>query len=514
MQTWGGAILHQLYNTSSATEALYGADGQNTSLSVNFVATKNGFSYPLDLLVLDSESTNGSAEYIEFTTNGEGWKIVETYNGGGVWTGIGTNVVKTTNTEIPGANTIFHSIGATQVDINISAGGRQAFAFGTWLKCDTDNDGIVNYLDIDSDNDGITDLIESQGNTYIPPSGNDIDNDGLDDAYDNNTGSTDPTLSAGITAVNTDGTGNPDFLDIDADDDGIPDNIEGQITASYVPPSGTDADGDGLDDAYDNNNSSHDPILSAGISPVNTDGTDNVDYLDLDSDNDGILDIQENSDTDNTLSGTDTDDDGLDDNFDTDNVNWDVNDNINDPNPSTLGDEDNDVDANGNNAIPFSGDVDYRDATEICNNGIDDNGNGDIDCNDSDCGQVTISNVTVGTCINHPYADVATLDVTVTWTATINEKIEVTIDNKTEYIDVPGGTTSPATVSFVVPADGSSNNSITANFTGYTCQGTTTYTAASPCSNNGLTCSILYLCGDFKGADADAFDHGCNILME
>ena len=53
-----------------------------------------------------------------------------------------------------------------------------------------------------------------------------------------------------------------------------------------------------------------------------------------------------------------------------------------------------------------------------------------------------------------------------------------------------------------------SNNSITANFTGYTCQETTTYTAANPCSNDGLTCSILYISGDFKGADADAFDHG------
>ena len=262
--------------------------------------------------------------------------------------------------------------------------------------CDTDGDNIPNHLDIDSDNDGITDLVESQGNSVTVPSGNDIDNDGLDDAFDNNTNSTDPTLSAGINPVNSDGTGNPNYLDIDADDDGIPDNIEGQTTAAYIPPSGTDTDGDGLDDAYDNNNSSHDPILSLGVSPVNTDSQDNVDYLDNDSDNDGIPDIQENGDTDNTLAGTDTDNDGLDDNFDTDNVTWDVNDNINDPNPSTLGDADGDIAADGNNAVGMTSDVDYRDAfsPENCSDGVDNDGDGDIDCADSDCAPV-ITNVNI-----------------------------------------------------------------------------------------------------------------------
>jgi hypothetical protein len=383
------------------------------------------------------------------------------------------------------------------------------YLYTSCVAIDTDGDGITDDLDIDADDDGITDLVESQGNNYTAPSGVDSDNDGLDDAFDNDIGNIDPTLSAGITPVNTDGTGNPNYLDIDADDDGIPDNIEGQTTANYIPPSGIDLDNDGLDDAYDNNTSNQNSVLSAGISPVNTDGTDNVDYLDLDSDNDAIPDIQENGDIDNTLSGNDTDNDGLDDNFDSDNVNWDVNDRINDPNPSTLGDSDNDVAADGNNAIPLSGDVDYRDAPEICNNGIDDDGDGLIDCADPECGKITISNKTLSACINHPYADVATLSVTVTWGAgTPNEIIEVSIAGKTEYIDVPNGATSPATVSFVVPANGSTGNTITAKFKTYTCQATTTYNAPVACSNDKLNCSMLYICGDSKGSDADAFDHG------
>lgn len=152
---------------------------------------------------------------------------------------------------------------------------------------------------------------------------------------------------------------------------------------------------------------------------------------------------------------------------------------------------------------------------EICDNGLDDDGDLLVDCADPDCAGVTISNVVVGSCIDQPYADVTTLDVTVTWlTPSPNEKIEVTIDNKTEYIDVPGGATSPTTVSFVVPADGSAGNSITANFAGYTCQDTDTYNAASPCSSDELGCSVLYICGDSKGSDADAFDHGLMTYID
>jgi hypothetical protein len=147
--------------------------------------------------------------------------------------------------------------------------------------------------------------------------------------------------------------------------------------------------------------------------------------------------------------------------------------------------------------------------SEICNDGFDNDGDGLVDCADPDCGVVTITNKTVSSCINHPYADVATLNVTVSWSSgSPNKKIEVKISGKTRYIDVPGGTTSPATVSFVVPADGSTNNVISTNFETFTCQTTTTYNAPAACSTDKLACSMLYICGDSKGADADAFDHG------
>ena len=197
-------------------------------------------------------------------------------------------------------------------------------------SCDFDGDGIANSEDLDSDNDGILDVVEA-GNGSL-----DIDNDGQVDGAVGTNGLPDAAESgtdggAPTTALpNTDGTGNPDYLDIDADDDGITDNSEAQATGSYVPPSGIDSDGDGIDDAYDPFDDG--PTAGTGntgvlITPENTDGTDLPDYLDLDSDNDGESDTIEAYDTDNdgvadtTPSGNDADMDGLDDAFDTDGTN-------------------------------------------------------------------------------------------------------------------------------------------------------------------------------------------------
>jgi len=119
---------------------------------------------------------------------------------------------------------------------------------------DSDKDGIWDSLDIDSDNDGITDNEEWQiEGQYIALSCKDSNGDGWDDAYD---------LASGGTyyeAVDTDGDGTPDYLDLDTDADGIDDYIEGNDAdsdgkADYVPLSAIDSDSDGLNDIYDNVN--------------------------------------------------------------------------------------------------------------------------------------------------------------------------------------------------------------------------------------------------------------------
>ena len=119
---------------------------------------------------------------------------------------------------------------------------------------------------------------------------------------------------------NTDVIANPDYLDIDSDEDGIPDNIEGMPTGSYLLPGTIDTDGDGLVDTYDNIVG----FSGAGIFVYDHDVDGTPDYRDLDTDADGQPDIVEGNDfnlngiaDDNiALTGLDTDGDGLDNRFD------------------------------------------------------------------------------------------------------------------------------------------------------------------------------------------------------
>src|SRR5690606_9358919 len=97
---------------------------------------------------------------------------------------------------------------------------------------------------------------------------------------------------APLSLLNTDGVGLPNYLDIDSDGDGIPDNIEGQSTAGYRLPTYLDTDNDGLDNAYDL--APHAATFGgAGILLHDRDGDGIPDYMDLDSDADGQPDIVE-----------------------------------------------------------------------------------------------------------------------------------------------------------------------------------------------------------------------------
>ncbi|WP_405294160.1 LamG-like jellyroll fold domain-containing protein [Algibacter sp. Ld11] len=140
-------------------------------------------------------------------------------------------------------------------------------------------------------------------------------------------------------------------IDLDSDNDGIPNNVEAQSTLGYNAPSGT-VNTTGLYQGLWNN-------YGSGLSPEDTDGDGTPDYLDLDSDNDGTPDIEENGMA-NTISGTDTDNDGLDNAFEGSNTNdpLDVNDDINNPSDlSILPDTDGD--------LTLGGDLDYRDGLDI-----------------------------------------------------------------------------------------------------------------------------------------------------
>jgi gliding motility-associated-like protein len=203
---------------------------------------------------------------------------------------------------------------------------------------DTDKDGIPDFLDLDSDGDGIADSLEGRGDSDGDQHPNyrdgDSDGDGISDAFEK--------------AGDVDGDGIPNFLDLDSDGDGIPDQYEGlglcsncgfvdnnvdgyddraQQDARY-PAIDTDkdgipdfldldTDGDGISDAVEgiidtdgdgipnfrDTDSDNDGIPDAIEGTVDTDGDGIPNYLDLDSDNDGIPDSVELT--------VDTDGDGI-----------------------------------------------------------------------------------------------------------------------------------------------------------------------------------------------------------
>ena len=151
-----------------------------------------------------------------------------------------------------------------------------------------------------------------------------------------------------------------DTVDIDSDNDGIPDNVEAQPTIGYIPPSGlsasiTDANNNGLDDVYE---------TAMGGTDLNnledTDGDGLKDYLDSDTDNDGTPDLEENGHA-NTLNNIDVDSDGLDDNLDSITGYLDINDEVSTGDVADLTTSFGDVDSDAT----LGGDLDYRDLFDI-----------------------------------------------------------------------------------------------------------------------------------------------------
>jgi gliding motility-associated-like protein len=108
-------------------------------------------------------------------------------------------------------------------------------------------------------------------------------------------------INAVCVPKDSDADGVADQLDRDSDNDGILDSIEAQVNASVLL-SNIDTNKNGLDNAFE-----------PGLIPRDTDGDDIPDYLDLDSDNDGILDSVETGndlDTDGIRNYRDLDSDG------------------------------------------------------------------------------------------------------------------------------------------------------------------------------------------------------------
>jgi outer membrane protein OmpA-like peptidoglycan-associated protein len=206
-----------------------------------------------------------------------------------------------------------------------------------YLDTDDDNDGIAtsveggtantdgtdnpNYRDADDDNDGIPTLTERTGDLngdgVTSAADHDVDSDGVANHLDldsDNDGITD--LAEG--SADAEGDGRPNFVDLDSDGDGVFDAVEaGYATTGLTITSGRVqgvVTGNGFLDALETGDAF--PVAGAHA-PTDTDGDGVRDFLDRDSDNDGLLDADESGAADGDADGVpnrldlDSDGDGV-----------------------------------------------------------------------------------------------------------------------------------------------------------------------------------------------------------
>ena len=229
------------------------------------ILTKDEVNYTVGVAAQRDSDGDGTPDHLDLDSDGDG--ITDAIQGGGDLDGDG--ITDQLDKDVDGDGI------ADTVEIANARPGTGG---------DTDGDGVPDYRDLDSDNDGINDVVEALGT--------DANKDGKADGTDANN---DGIIDTALTAPDTDGDGKKDNVDLDSDNDSLPDLKEGGSL-------GTDADGDGVVDGPDTDG---DGIMNsvdgaAGFgdasSPVtpNTDGADLPDYRDVDSNNDGVFDIDTN----------------------------------------------------------------------------------------------------------------------------------------------------------------------------------------------------------------------------
>ncbi len=181
-----------------------------------------------------------------------------------------------------------------RIDIFVDADGDGWLDNPLAARVDQDGDGYPTQRDRDSDNDGIPDIIEGSG-IYPIPGGYVVDLfdslvvDGWDDQ------------KAILVPLDSDADGNPDYLDLDSDNDQLMDVIEGSADTILILMSRLDANADGMLDQFVDMDGYGWDFSHGTIQPKNTDNDRDPifpalpwpDYRDPDADGDGFSDFDE-----------------------------------------------------------------------------------------------------------------------------------------------------------------------------------------------------------------------------
>jgi cysteine-rich repeat protein len=307
-QTASGADRHsglgmtRVTGTGSAANYWLGSGGNLTMLA-------EATNYPINEALANGESTNGWDDRRWYRVN-----LIVTGTRVRVWIREGntTNTADPTMRGFPVLNRTTHL--EFDVTTAVPPGTFGLYAFSqpnlrfdlvspqsdSICARDIDGDGVVDASDLDSDRDGVLDLVEMPGFTGDPD--DDTDLDGIPDWRDptNVPGGCTASMGACTTlpaALDVDGDGVPNHLDRDSDGDGVPDTLETGLT---------DVTADGVPDACVTVTSVGVCVaggLAGGTQPPNTDGRGGANFLDRDSDADGIPDAVEAGLTDANFNG-------------------------------------------------------------------------------------------------------------------------------------------------------------------------------------------------------------------
>ena len=159
---------------------------------------------------------------------------------------------------------------------------------------DSDGDGIEDMLDIDSDNDGIPDIIETTNlNTAL--TGIDTDFNGLDDIFESTAVNQDSDNDGILNALDLDSDNDGIFDVIEAGHVALDSDLDGRIDDANTVNVGENGLLDSLETMADNE------TLSYTIADTDTDT--NFNFLELDSDDDNCNDVTEAGFTDQNGNG-------------------------------------------------------------------------------------------------------------------------------------------------------------------------------------------------------------------
>jgi hypothetical protein len=199
---------------------------------------------------------------------------------------------------------------------------------------DSDGDGVANIFDLDDENDGIPD-VEEAGYKSLTNGKSKIDTSSPTTWVDANLNGMHDTIDAAMAGStysipDTDGDLVSNYLDLDSDNDSFFDVDEAGLLNGDGDINGDgkgdllDTDRDGILDLYDNATGFG---TTARAYAQDTDANGTPDYMQLDSNNDGIKDIQMglysslDANNDGKIDGsTDNEKDGILDSFDTNNL--------------------------------------------------------------------------------------------------------------------------------------------------------------------------------------------------